>query len=220
MQGIMRKLEILALLVTLAGSAAAEPVRPVARIEGRPPAVWDGRAGADRWTHAVMSGLRGPALTLVRAVPRDIAGWCPGYGAAGPGARQAFWLAFVGLLARHESGLDPHAQGGGGRWIGLMQISPATAAWRGCAAASPAALADGGENLACALRIMARAVARDGVIGGADAKGAAADWGPLRQQATRTAMMARTRALPACRAGAQIRPRARPVDVPAGRTSG
>ena len=131
--------------------------------------------------------LESDAAALTSVVPEDVEAWCPGYSEADEADRAAFWVGFVSALARYESTWEPGAVGGGGRWFGLMQISPATARYRGCEAGSGAALTDGAANLRCALRIMAVTVPRDGVVS-VGTGGVAADWGPMRQDHVRAEM--------------------------------
>jgi hypothetical protein len=121
-------------------SATAAPeisLRPVERDPWAAPRLrWDGHPQDMDWTLATMAALRGPGASLARTVPQDIADWCPGYEAAGTGQRRAFWAGLVSALAWHESTHDAGAVGGGGQWFGLVQISPATARYRGCQATS------------------------------------------------------------------------------------
>ncbi|MGC9370734.1 MAG: transglycosylase SLT domain-containing protein [Paracoccaceae bacterium] len=139
---------------------------------------WDHRAEAADWTRATLGALDSHGAALPDSLPADVARFCPGYARASQAERQAFWAGLLSALAKHESTWNPGAVGGGGRWFGLVQISPRTAQGYGCRAQSGAALQDGGANLSCAVRIMSRTVARDGVIaqGG---RGVAADWGPM-----------------------------------------
>ncbi len=153
----------------------------------RPAMAWDHRPEAAEWTAAGLGFLAGPGAGLVEVVPADIAAWCPAYAQNGAPARASFWLGLVSALAGHESTWNPRAVGGGGRWYGLVQISPATARGYGCEAVSGAALQDGSANITCALRIMARTVARDGVVA-AGGGGVAADWGPFSRPQKRVQM--------------------------------
>ena len=150
------------------------PARPVLLPEAR----WDGRAGAEGWTLAALMALAETPRDLRDAVPADIGAWCPAYAANSGDLRAAFWVGALSALALHESRYDEGAVGGGGAWLGLFQISPATARSAGCGAEA-AALRDGAVNAACAVRLAARAVARDGVV--AEGGGLAAEWGPLRR---------------------------------------
>lgn len=141
-------------------------------------------AGEDQlvWQKTAFEALQTHASVLPQTVPADISEWCPYYPEADTFTREAFWIGFLSALSKHESTYRPDAVGGDGRWYGLVQISPATARGYGCRAGSGEALKDGGENLSCALRIMAVTVPRDGVIHANDGKwrGVAADWGPIR----------------------------------------
>jgi hypothetical protein len=148
---------------------------------------WDHRPEAEIWTRASIDMLESDAAVLTAIVPEDAEVWCPGYETASAEDRAAFWVGFVSALARYESTWEPDAVGGGGRWFGLMQISPSTARYRGCEAGSGAALTDGAANLRCALRIMAQTVPRDGVVS-QGTRGVAADWGPMRQAHVNTEM--------------------------------
>ncbi len=140
----------------LATSSSAEP----------PPMRWDHRPEAADWTRAALTAVAGRDEVLAGQVPADIAAWCPGYETASLPDRRAFWVGLMSALARHESTWNPAAVGGGGKWFGLMQISPRTARGHGCAAQSGGALKDGASNLTCAVEIFAEDVARDGVVAG------------------------------------------------------
>jgi hypothetical protein len=159
---------------------------------------WDHRPEAAQWTRAALGALQTHGAALPRSLPADIEGFCPGYERASQAERQAFWAGLISALAKHESTWNPRAVGGGGRWFGLVQIAPRTARSYGCRAQSGAALQEGGANVNCAVRIMARTVARDGVIakGG---RGVAADWGPMKVAAKRADIAAWTRSQDYCR---------------------
>ncbi len=155
-----------------------------------PPMQWDAQrpeAQANAWTRASLAALESHGATLARIVPEDIETWCPAYGEAPVQDRRAFWAGLFSALAKHESTWNPAAVGGGGRWIGLVQIAPATARNYGCQARSAEELKDGAANLSCAIRIAARTVARDGVVAAGGA-GIAADWGPFHSAAKRREM--------------------------------
>ncbi|MEJ6395146.1 transglycosylase SLT domain-containing protein [Gymnodinialimonas sp. 2305UL16-5] len=160
------------------GQAEADTV-PVMR--------WDHRPEAGEWTRMAFTALDTHAATLPEIVPSDIAQWCPAYADAPEEDREAFWVGLMSALARHESTWNPEAVGGGGRWFGLVQISPATARYYGCDATSGAALTDGSANISCAMRIWAQTVPRDGVVA-AGRGGVAADWGPFVQAQKREEM--------------------------------
>jgi len=171
-----------------ATAAPALSLRPMPRDAWAAPALrWDGHPRDMDWTLAAMAALRGPGAPLVNTVPRDIADWCPGYETAGPAQRRAFWAGLVSALAWHESTHREEAVGGGGRWFGLVQISPATARYRGCAATTGEALLDGEANLRCGVRIMGETVSRDRVVS-EGMGGVAADWGPFHSARKREDM--------------------------------
>lgn len=161
---------------------------------------WDHRPEAAVWTRTALEALAEDGEALVATVPGDIAEWCPAYAANGGEARAAFWVGLMSALAKHESTWNPAAVGGGGLWVGLLQIDPRTARGYRCEADSSAELKDGAGNLACAVRIMARQVPRHGVVAGGPGNwgGVAADWGPMRSATKRAEMVAWTREQPYC----------------------
>lgn len=175
---------------------AAEPREPLPRMR------WSHMENHSLWNAAALRALQNHGQPLVNMVPADIADWCPYYEGAGTAGREAFWIGFMSALAKHESTYKPWAVGGGGKWYGLLQILPATARGYGCRAGSGEALKDGGDNLSCAIRIMAVTVPRDGVIAGRDTKwrGVAADWGPMRVPSKRRDIAAWVKQQPYCAA--------------------
>lgn len=185
----------LALLVSLAlaacsGMATADraPVDVAAR--------WNSHPEADRWNAAMMQAMLTDGAAMIGAVPADVAVFSPGYEDATPHERAAFYVAFFSGLARYESGWNPRAAGGGGRYRGLLQISPATARFHDCDLPEEG-LYDGAANLACAVRIASAAVSRDGVLAQGRG-GVAADWPPLRDAEKRSDIAGFTRDLPQC----------------------
>lgn len=167
------------------GSGA--PVRPEARPVFTAEARWDGTGEGEDWSIAAMRAIEEAPQDLTSIVPADIDAWCPGYERNPAHLRAAFWVGTVSALARYESTFREGAVGGGGAWHGLLQISPATARHYGCEATSGDALRDGEANIACAIRIMSRTVARDGVVA-AGGGGIAADWGPMSRESLREQM--------------------------------
>ncbi len=161
-------------VVLQTGASRRPEARPVFTAEAK----WDGSAEGDDWSVAAMKAIDEAPHDLTEVVPADIGTWCPGYERNPRHLRAAFWVGTVSALARYESNFNPQAQGGGGAWQGLLQISPATARHYGCDATTPAELRDGEANLQCAIRIMSRTVTRDGVVSAGD-EGIAADWGPM-----------------------------------------
>lgn len=163
-----------------------------------PPMQWDVRPEGKDWTGKTLAALATEDEALAGAVPADIETWCPGYEAATMIERRAFWAGMMSAVARYESSWNPQAAGGGGRYIGIMQISPRTADFHGCEADTSAELKDGADNLACATKIVANAVASDGVVAGSGRQGAGRDWMPMRDASKRAAMAAWTRSQPYC----------------------
>lgn len=158
-----------------------------------PPAMrWDHRPEAADWTTRILAAIARHDDVLAGRVPADIAGWCPAYEAKGIAGRRAFWAGLLSAVAKYESSWNPAALGGGGRYIGVMQISPKSAKNYGCAATSAKALKDGAANLECAVEMLAYHVARDGVVAGKGNRGIGRDWMPLRKSDKRGAMAAWT----------------------------
>lgn len=157
-----------------------------------PAAGWDHKPEGEAWTQATLGAIstKGRALTASR--PADIHKFCPAYSQNTEIERQAFWMGLFSALAKHESTWNPRAAGAGGKYRGLLQIAPSTARAYGCDAA---ALYDGKANLACAVTIASRQVARTGVVAGepGDWGGLAADWGPMRNAKKRAEIAAWTR---------------------------
>ena len=104
----------------------------------------------------------------------------------------------MSALAKHESTYNPGARGGGGKWLGLMQIAPAT--WRhyGCSGE----MLNGADNMACAVRIMTAQVGRDNAVAGGSGawRGVARDWAPLRSASKRADIASWTRSQSYCSA--------------------
>jgi hypothetical protein len=175
-----------AVLLALLSSAACMQGTTEAEVSSAsllPVMRWDHRPEADQWTAATLAALRTEGAVLESTVPADISAFCPAYVTAAPVDRRAFWAGFLSALAKHESTWNPHAKGGGGKWIGLMQIAPQTARANDCDLPAGKGLTDGAANLACAVKIAARQVGRDGAIvsdGSGGWRGVARDWAPLR----------------------------------------
>lgn len=202
----LRQIALVALLLSPAacGPADTEARSALSTRGGHaaelPATRWDHRPEAEVWTRGALDALAEDGEALVATVPADVEAWCPAYPGNGPEARAAFWVGLMSALAKHESTWNPAAVGGGGLWVGLLQIDPRTARGYRCEADSSAELKDGTGNLACAVRIMAHQVPRHGVIAGAPGNwgGVAADWGPMRSAAKRAEMAAWTRTQPYC----------------------
>lgn len=166
-----------------------------------PPMQWDHHPEGEEWTESTLIALSTKDALLSELVPADIDTWCPAYPEAPIEARRAFWAGLLSTVAKYESTWNPKASGGGGRWIGLMQISPRSAVNYGCEATSVGALKDGDSNLECAVEIMSEQVAKDGLVAGGGNRGIGRDWAPLRSSEKRAAMASWTREQPYCRGG-------------------
>ena len=166
-----------------------------------PPMQWDHHPEGGEWTESTLTALSTKDQVLSERVPADIETWCPGYQDASVEERRAFWAGLLSAVAKYESTWNPQASGGGGRWIGLMQIDPRSAANYGCEATSVGALKDGEANLECAVEIMSTQVAKDGLVAGGGNRGIGRDWAPLRSSEKRSAMAAWTSQQPYCQAG-------------------
>ena len=75
----------------------------------------------------MVEALTSDAAEMLSLTPSDAAEFCPGYAEAGTDERAAFWVACFSGLVHFESGWRPEASGAGGRYRGLLQISPTTA---------------------------------------------------------------------------------------------
>jgi hypothetical protein len=159
---------------------------------------WDHRPEATVWTTKALAAIDDHAANLPDIVPADISTWCPGYAEAEESDREAFWAGLMSALAKHESTWNPRASGGGGKWIGLLQIAPSTAQHFGCDATTTSELKDGASNLSCAVQIAAVQVRRDGMVAGGGAQGMGRDWAPFRSSAKRAEMASWTRAQSYC----------------------
>ncbi|APX91173.1 lytic transglycosylase [Brevirhabdus pacifica] len=179
------------------GDASITSERPAARPAPEAVMRWDFRPEGPVWTRTAINSLRAHGQPLVSSAPRDVAQYCPNYHNASEQERELFWAGLLSALAKHESTWRPEAVGGGNKWFGLLQISPATARGYGCRAKSGSALLDGAANLSCGVRIMARTVLRDNAIA-ANNRGIAADWTPFRKARMRAEMAAWTRQQPYC----------------------
>lgn len=149
---------------------------------------WDHLPKGEEWTEATMDALDSHGTNLTAIVPGDIATWCPAYVDQDLEGRKAFWTALLSSLSYHESTWRETVVSPNGLWFGLTQILPSTARAYGCEARSGSDLRNGEANLSCAVRIMNKTVARDGVVS-AGMRGVAADWGPFHSRKKRTDMI-------------------------------
>lgn len=185
-------------VVSLSGCISTAPKDQMSFVA--PPMQWDHHPEGAEWTESTLVAVSTKDPQLSERVPADIETWCPGYSEATVEERRAFWTGLLSAVAKYESTWNENASGGGGRWIGLMQISPRSAANYGCEATSAGALKDGEANLECAVEIMSTQVAKDGLVAGGGNRGIGRDWAPLRSSEKRSAMAAWTRAQPYCKA--------------------
>jgi hypothetical protein len=179
--GPFRPLMLAALLLTSACmNAESSGALPVMQ--------WDHRPEAAEWTEATLDALKSEGAVLASTVPADISAYCPTYAKESPDQRRAFWAGLFSAIAKHESTWNPKAKGGGGRYVGLLQISPATAKYVGCDL-SDGGLTDGASNLACAVRIAANRAPDD-----EDALAKIVqDWGPMHSAEKRAEVASFTR---------------------------
>lgn len=150
---------------------------------------WDHRPEADVWTQSMLDALKTDGAVLLSSIPQDIGVYCPGYEDASSDDRAAFWVGMFSAIAKYESTWNPAAKGGGGRYLGLLQISPATARHVGCDSKT---LLDGASNLDCAVRIAANRAPSSGVAG------LTTDWGPMHDRSKRAEVAAWTSAQSYC----------------------
>lgn len=195
----MRAFFLVVAMTSLTACVQSQPADEMSFVA--PPMRWDHHPEGQEWTESTLVALSTKDALLSRQVPADIATWCPAYPEAPVEARRAFWAGLLSAVAKYESTWNPTASGGGGRWIGLMQISPRSAANYGCEATSVGALKDGEANLECAVEIMSEQVAKDGLVAGGGNRGIGRDWAPLRSSEKRAEMASWTRAQPYCQAG-------------------
>jgi hypothetical protein len=199
-----RPLAALGLLLsaaTLAGCVSNTGDASLSTSGQTPPMQWDVRPEGPEWTRNTLTALEQHDPVLAATVPADVQAWCPGYATASIEDRRAFWAGLMSAVARYESTWNPQASGGGGRYIGIMQISPVSADYHQCEADTVSELKNGSDNLECAAQMMAKAVARDGMVVGGGNRGIGRDWMPFRDAEKRAAMAEWTRAQPYCQAG-------------------
>ena len=185
----------LALALLWSGSALANEAKSANAL---PAMRWDSAAEAAEWTAEALAQVAEHDAELTHLIPKDIEVYCPGYAKASTEDRRAFWVSIISATAKYESGFNAKAVGLHGRYVGLMQISLATARHSGCDATTTASLKDGNANLSCAIDIVAPRVAADGMVAGDGNKGIARDWGPWAKARTRASIANWTRAQVYC----------------------
>ncbi|GGW23751.1 lytic transglycosylase [Gemmobacter lanyuensis] len=184
--------------LALAG-CTTETADLVGRATTPPPMRWDNHPEAPEWTVNTLMAVAQRDDALADRVPADIGEWCPGYADASVTDRRAFWAGLISAVGKYESSYNEKAAGGGGRYIGIMQISPRSAANYGCDATSASALKDGSANLACAVEMVAHHVERDGLAVGNGNQGIGRDWMPFRKAQTRAEMQSWVRQQSYCK---------------------
>ena len=188
-------LSAFALSLMFCGPVAANEAKTAASL---PAMRWDSAAKAAEWTAEALAQVAEHDAELTDLIPKDIDVYCPGYAQGSLQDRRAFWVSIISATAKYESGFNAKAIGLHGRYVGLMQISLATARHSGCDATTTASLKDGKANLSCAIDIVAPRVAADGMVAGDGNKGIARDWGPWAKARTRATIAKWTRAQEYC----------------------
>jgi len=188
-------LPALALALLCSGPALANEAKSANEL---PAMRWDSAAKAAEWTAVALAQVADHDAELTDLIPKDIDVYCPGYAQASLQDRRAFWVSIISATAKYESGFNAKVLGLNGRYVGLMQISLATARHSGCEAKTTASLKDGTANLSCAIKIIAPRVAADGMVAGDGNKGIARDWGPWAKARTRATIAKWTRAQEYC----------------------
>lgn len=184
---IIRGMQGAFVALALAG-CTTEAAQLVSRAAEPPPMRWDHRPEAAEWTANTLMAVAQEDEVLADRVPADIDNWCPAYSDAPLPQRRAFWAGLISAVGKYESSHNPAAVGGGGKYIGIMQISPRSARNYGCEATSASALKNGTANLDCAVEMMAYHVQRDGMAVGGGNRGIGRDWMPFRKSNTRAEM--------------------------------
>ena len=199
-----------ALLAAACSSTSGPGGGPSAPIFGYPPAAWDVRPEGRQWTTITHNAFDTLAPDLVSVVPSDIDAFCPGYRAATPANRRAFYVAVLGELARYESNFEPSVRftesfkDANGRPVisrGLLQLSQESANGYGCGITDPEQLQDPAINLQCSVRVLSGLVKRDQVIAGYTSgswRGASRYWHPFRERDKLVDLQAALNAKPYC----------------------
>lgn len=156
-------------------------------------------AGPDaEWTAEALAALNAEGVTLLSSMPRDVLQYCPGYAAAPPQARAAFWAGLIGSIAGSGEGTAAGKTSAARR---LLHIPNPLARAHGC----DGSMESGRDNLRCAVRILNRSVAQDNAIAGESTGarrgwlGAARAWTALRSAKGRADIAGFTRTQNYCR---------------------
>lgn len=169
---------------------------------------WDGRHEAALWTQYTISAVAEfgqPLLTLGKLSDAKV--YCPKYASLGLSQRVQVWVMLISAMARHESGFNPETQfkeafnDRNGKPVisrGLLQLSIESGNGYGCGLKKASELHDPLTNIRCAVRILAKWIPKDGVIG-TKKRGGARYWSVLREsKSTRAKIAAKVKALPGC----------------------
>ena len=174
-------------------------------------AAWAKKKPDGSWTAAAEAAVR--ASNLPKAVPADIARFCPGYASQPEGARVQFWVGLLSAIAKPESNFKPETKyresfvGADGQLVisrGLLQLSIESVNQKkySCNIQEAEDLHDPAINLQCGVRILNAWVKDDNVIAtyGSDApRGGGRYWSTLRESKKHIQeMMAFTRKLEIC----------------------
>lgn len=112
-------------------------------------------------------------VSLIFSEPADIAEYCPAWSQLNGYERLSFWADLLAAMAVHESRHNPqarHVERFNDRFgepvvsRGLLQLSQESANGYGCGIRQAEQLHNPAENIRCAVRILSRWVAEDGVI--------------------------------------------------------
>ena len=195
------------------------PIRQISQsvedVEQEPPAAesadtsavqWGGRRKTQAWNEITSRAIDELGAELVRSNPRDVRSFCPSYVSLGAHDRKLFWMQLLSAMAKEESGYRSDLQyredfrdSTGERVVsrGLLQISRESARGYRCPVVRATDLHDDGVNLSCGVRILARQVAKSGVISAKDSRwrGGAAYWSVLRRPNKLAKIKQATRAL-------------------------
>lgn len=174
---------------------------------------WDSNPDGADWTRLTRLAIEEVGGGLIGSDPADMDRFCPGYSGLTRGAEKtAFWVGLISAMSRYESGHDPTVRyeedfsTSDGRPVisrGLLQLSQESAnGYAGCLVplTDEERLHEPALNLRCGVIILARWVARDGLIADevSPYRGGARYWAVLRKPDTIAAMADFTRGLDVC----------------------
>ncbi len=126
-----------------------------------------------RYQQSAEATLLNEGVPLIFSEPADIAEYCPAWPRLNGYERLSFWADLLAAMAVHESRHNPqarHVERFNDRFgkpvvsRGLLQLSQESANGYGCGIRQAEQLHNPDENIRCAVRILSRWVAEDGVI--------------------------------------------------------